>query len=120
IEKTTKMMVQKGFRRLPIVQDGILTGIITSSDIMKYMGSGEAFKKIVTGDIKDVMEQPIKTLIKRPLVSTEPEVELGQAAKIMVENDVGSLPIMDGGSLIGILTERDFLRALAEHRGIIS
>jgi len=120
IEKTTKMMVQKGFRRLPIVQDGVLTGIITSSDIMKYMGSGEAFKKIVTGDVKDVMEQPIKTLIKRALVSTEPQVELGQAARIMVENDVGSLPIMDGGSLIGILTERDFLRALAEHRGIIS
>lgn len=118
IEKTTKMIVQKGFRRLPIVQDGVLTGIITASDIMKYMGSGEAFRKIVTGDILDVMEQPIKTLIKRSLLITEPKTSLEEAAKVMVENDIGSLPVMQNGSLAGILTERDFLRALAEMRGI--
>lgn len=41
IEKISRMIVQKGFRRLPIIQDGVLTGIITASDIMKYMASGE-------------------------------------------------------------------------------
>ncbi|OPX77008.1 MAG: Inosine-5'-monophosphate dehydrogenase [Methanosaeta sp. PtaB.Bin039] len=118
IEKTTKMIVQKGFRRLPIIQDGILIGIITASDIMKYMGSGEAFKKIITGDVRDVMEQPIKTLVRKALITTEPRMELGEAAQQMVEKDIGSLPVMEGGSMAGIITERDFLRALAEERGI--
>jgi predicted transcriptional regulator len=118
IEKTTKMIVQKGFRRLPLVQDGLLTGIITASDIMKYLGSGDAFKKIITGDIRDVMSQPIKTLVKRPLITTEQSTELSEAARIMVDKDIGSLLVMEGSSLEGILTERDFIRALAEHRGI--
>ncbi|MBC7080148.1 MAG: CBS domain-containing protein [Methanothrix sp.] len=118
IEKTSRMIVQKGFRRLPIIQDGILTGIITASDIMKYMASGEAFSKIITGDIREVMEQPIKSLIKRSLIMTDPRTRLKDAANLMVEKDVGSLPVMEGGSMVGIITERDFLRALAEHRGV--
>ncbi len=118
IEKISRMIVQKGFRRLPIIQDGVLTGIITASDIMKYMASGEAFSKIITGDIKDVMELPIKSLIKRTLVMTDPKTKLRDAANLMVDKDVGSLPVMEEGSMVGIITERDFLIALAEHRGV--
>jgi CBS domain-containing protein len=120
IEKMTRMIIQKGFRRLPVVQEGILIGIITASDIMRYMGSGEAFTKVVTGDIKEVMNQPIKALIKRDMVSTDMSADLGEAAQKMVENDIGSLPVMERGALAGILTERDFVRALAENKGILS
>jgi CBS domain-containing protein len=117
IRDATKMIVQRGFRRLPVVQDGVLTGVITAFDIMRYLGSGAAFKKVVTGDIHEVMEQPIKILIEKELVCIGPEKDLGEAAEIMVDRDVGSLPVIDKGSLVGILTERDFIRALAEHRG---
>jgi len=119
IEKMTRMIIQMGFRRMPVVQDGVLIGLVTASDIMKYMGSGEAFEKVVTGDISEVMAQPIKTLIKRDLVSTERNVDLGAAARKMVDNDIGCLPVMDKGALAGILTERDFVRALAENKGIL-
>jgi CBS domain-containing protein len=119
IEKMTRMIIQMGFRRMPVVQDGVLIGLVTASDIMKYMGSGEAFEKVVTGDISEVMAQPIKTLIKRDLVSTEKKVDLGAAARKMVDNGIGCLPVMDKGALAGILTERDFVRALAENKGIL-
>lgn len=120
IEKMTRMIIQKGFRRMPVVQDGVLMGMVTASDIMKYMGSGEAFEKVVTGDIGDVMKQPIKIMIKRSLISTEKKADLGSAARKMADNNIGSLPVMDKGSLAGILTERDYVRALAENRGILS
>jgi CBS domain-containing protein len=119
IEKMTRMIIQKGFRRMPVVQNGVLIGLVTASDIMKYMGSGEAFEKVVTGDISEVMAQPIKALIKRDLVSTERKVDLGAAARKMVDNRIGCLPVMDKGALVGILTERDFVRALAENKGIL-
>jgi CBS domain-containing protein len=119
IEKMTRMIIQKGFRRMPVIQDGVLIGLVTASDIMKYMGSGEAFEKVVTGDISEVMAQPIKSLIKRDLVVVEPMADLGAAAKKMVDNGIGCLTVMDQGSLAGILTERDFVRALAENRGIL-
>ena len=119
IEKMTRMIIQKGFRRMPVVQDGVLMGMVTASDIMKYLGGGEAFQKVITGDITEVMNQPIKSLIKRSLLSTERKADLGQAARKMMDNDIGSLPVMDRGSLAGILTERDYVRALAENRGIL-
>lgn len=119
IEKMTRMIIQKGFRRMPVVQDGVLMGMVTASDIMKYLGSGEAFEKVVTGDIGEVMNQPIKILIKRSLLTTEKKVDLGQAARKMLDSDIGSLPVMDKGSLAGILTERDYVRALAENRGLL-
>jgi CBS domain-containing protein len=119
IEKMTRMIIQKGFRRMPVIQDGVLIGLVTASDIMKYMGSGEAFEKVVTGDISEVMAQPIKSLIKRDMVVVEPKADLGAAAKKMVDNGIGCLTVMDQGSLAGILTERDFVRALAENRGIL-
>jgi len=119
IEKMTRMIIQKGFRRMPVVQDGILMGMVTASDIMRYLGNGDAFEKVVTGDIGEVMNQPIKSLIKRSLMVTEKKADLGAAAKRMMDNDIGSLPVMDRGSLAGILTERDFVRALAENRGIL-
>src|SRR5512136_384345 len=83
IEKMTRMIIQKGFRRTPVVQDGVLIGLVTASDIMKYMGSGEAFRKVVTGDITEVMALPIKSLIKRDMVAIEPKADLGAAAKKM-------------------------------------
>ena len=119
IEKMTRMIIQKGFRRTPVVQDGVLIGLVTASDIMKYMGSGEAFQKVVTGDITEVMALPIKSLIKRDMVAIEPKADLGAAAKKMADNGIGCLTVMDQGSLSGILTERDFVRALAENRGIL-
>lgn len=119
IEKMTRMIIQKGFRRMPVVQDGVLMGMVTASDIMKYLGGGEAFQKVITGDVTEVMKLPIKSLIKRSLLATERKADLGQAARKMMDNDIGSLPVMDRGSLAGILTERDYIRALAENRGIL-
>jgi CBS domain-containing protein len=119
IEKMTRMIIQKGFRRMPVVQEGVLMGMVTASDIMKYLGGGDAFQKVITGDIAEVMNQPIKSLIKRSLLATEKKADLGQAARKMMDNDIGSLPVMDRGSLAGILTERDYVRALAENRGIL-
>jgi CBS domain-containing protein len=119
IEKMTRMIIQKGFRRMPVVQNGVITGIVTASDIMRYLGSGEAFEKVVTGDIREVMEQPIKILVKRDMVFIDETADLEAAGRKMIENDIGSLPVMESGSLAGILTERDFVRALAENRGIL-
>lgn len=122
IEKTTRMMVQQGgFRKLPVVQDSILIGMVTASDIMRYLGTGEAFGKVVTGDIREVMSQPIKILVRKDLVSTEKEADIGEAADMMMKKGVGALPVMENGSLVGIITKRDFIRSFAEEkRGVIS
>ncbi len=51
----------------------------------------------------------IRELMKRPFV-IEKNVSLAEAAKVMSEKNIGSLLLMDGGKIKGILTERDLLR----------
>lgn len=112
IEEAAKIMVKKGFRRLPIVKDGILIGIVTASNIMNFLGNGKAFEKLVTGNFHEALNEPITSLINKDVVWAPPEMDLGDAARLMIEKKVGSLPVIDNDILCGIITERDFLRAV--------
>ncbi len=114
VGNATKYMINNGFRRLPVVKDNVLIGIITASDIMRFLGSGDIFDKLVTGNAKEVFEVPIRTLIRRDVISTKSDVDLGEAASLVLEKNVGSLPVIEEGELKGIITERDFVRAISE------
>lgn len=114
IGAAAKSMINHGFRRLPVLRDDVLIGIITATDIMRFVGSGEMFEKLVTGNAREVFQVPVSTLIKRDLISTESNVDLGEAANIMLDKNVSSLPVLEEGELRGIITERDFARAMAE------
>lgn len=109
-----KSMINNGFRRLPVIRDNVLIGIITASDIMRFLGSGEMFERLVTGNAREVFEVPISTLIRRDVIFTKSDVDLGVAASVMLDKNVGSLPVLEDGELKGIITERDFVRAMVD------
>ncbi len=114
IGEATRTMIEKGFRRIPIVKEDVLLGIVTASDIMRYLGSGEIFQKLMTGDVSDAFKVPVKSLILRDIIWTNSGIDIGEAAALMLKNKVGALPIIDDGELCGILTERDIIKALAD------
>ncbi|HIH86829.1 MAG TPA: CBS domain-containing protein [Methanosarcinales archaeon] len=114
VGEATRTMIEKGFRRIPIVKENILLGIITASDIMRYLGSGEIFQKLITGDVSDAFQVPLRSLILRDIVWTNSGIDIGEAAALMLKNKVGALPIIDDGELCGILTERDIIKALVD------
>jgi CBS domain-containing protein len=51
--------------------------------------------------------------MSRDLLSIEPDQRLAEAAKRMASRGVGAVVVLDGGNLVGILTERDLLKAVA-------
>ena len=114
VGEATRTMIEKGFRRIPIVKENILLGIITASDIMRYLGSGEIFQKLLTGDVSDAFLVPLKSLILRDIIWTNSGIDIGEAAALMLKNKVGALPIIDDGELCGIITERDIIKALVD------
>ncbi|MDO9098158.1 MAG: CBS domain-containing protein [Candidatus Methanoperedens sp.] len=109
-----KSMINNGFRRLPVIRDNVLIGIITASDIMRFLGSGEMFERLVTGNAREVFEVPVSALIRRDVIFTKSDVDLGVAASVMLDKNVGSLPVLEDGELKGIITERDFVRAMVD------
>jgi CBS domain-containing protein len=116
IDAAARTMISSGFRRLPVVADSYVCGIITATDIMRYLGKGEAFKKLVTGNVNEAFSAPISGIMKTGIVTTGPEQDLSEAARAMRQNKIGSLPVISGHGLVGIITERDILMATRRTR----
>jgi CBS domain-containing protein len=105
-------MATQGFRRLPIISDGKVMGIITTMDIMRFFGSGDVFKHLRSGTIIQVLNTLALDIATKPVASTVPEADVGQAAQTMHEKDIGALPVIKTGKLVGIITERDFFKLI--------
>ncbi len=114
ISTVARDMTQYRFRRLPVVSDDVLYGIVTATDIMKYLGSREVFSQLTTGDIAEVMGLPVRTLISGELFTTSPMQSISLAARDMLTRNVGALPVIEGSRLIGLVTEFDLVRAFAK------
>jgi CBS domain-containing protein len=112
IFEAEKTMALQGFRRLPIVSDGKVIAIITAMDIIRFFGSGEVFRHLRSGTIIQVLNTPALEIASKTVTSVEPDADVGQAAKIMREKDIGALPVVRNGKLIGIVTERDFFKII--------
>jgi CBS domain-containing protein len=107
-------MIQYRFRRLPVVSDDVLYGMITATDIMKYLGSREVFSRLTSGNVADVMGLPVRTLIGGDLFTTTPMQSINLAAREMLTRNIGALPVIEGSRLIGLVTEFDLVRAFAK------
>lgn len=107
-----KTMATRGFRRLPIVSDGKVLGIITTMDIIRFFGSGEVFKHLRSDTIIQVLNTLALEIATKSVSTIEPEADVGQAAKIMHEKDIGAVPVVKSGKLVGIITERDFFKLI--------
>jgi len=113
IGKVTKDMTTHRFRRLPVVSDGVLFGIVTATDIMKYLGTGKVFDQLVTGDVAEVMGLPVRNLVSGKLFTISPEKSIHDAARMLLDKGVGALPVIESDRLIGLVTEFDLVRVLS-------
>lgn len=112
IFEAERSMVTQGFRRLPIISDGKVVGIITSMDIIRFFGSGKVFDYLRSGTIIQVLNTPALDIATKQVSTIEPSADVGKAAKIMHEKDVGAVPVVKDGKLVGIITERDFFKVI--------
>jgi len=116
------VMVERSVRHLPVVDDdGRLIGMLTDRDIRsaviapalaerlpaRWRGRANALQRCGEAlRVRDAMTWDC--------VTTRPDASLAQAAARMLDGRFGCLPVVDDGCLVGMLTERDVLRALAE------
>jgi CBS domain-containing protein len=117
LQKTTifeaeKTMITQGFRRLPIVSEDHVVGIITAMDIIRFFGSGEVFKHLQSGTLTQVLNTPATEIAAKDVATITPDADVGQAAKIMREKNLGALPVVLNEKLVGIITERDFFKII--------
>jgi len=113
IATVTRDMTKHRFRRLPVVSEDVLYGIVTATDIMRYLGSREVFSKMVTGNVAEVTGLPVRNLIAGELFTTSPEKTINEVAQEMLKKNIGALPVIEDSRLVGLVTEFDLVRAFS-------
>jgi CBS domain-containing protein len=115
IIEAEREMVEKSFRRLPLISEGRLVGIITAMDIVRFFGSGEVFQHLRSGTILQVLQTPALEIGTRKLITASQDADVAEAARIMKERNVGALLVVDSEKLVGMLTERDFFKLTSQY-----
>lgn len=108
------LMVGHKIRRLPVMEAGKLVGIVTFSDL--YQPNLSNIPGLLAGiDIvrlnMNLSQLPIHQLMTKDPKTIAPNAPLIDAARLMLDHEISALPVLDGDTLIGIITECDIFRA---------
>jgi CBS domain-containing protein len=113
IFEAERTMVERGFRRLPVVADGKIIGLATARGVLKFFASGQVFQHLRSGTMAQVLQTSILEIATKEVDRVRQDMDVGEAARIMREKDVGSVLVEENEKLVGIVTERDFFKLIA-------
>ncbi|RLC66408.1 MAG: hypothetical protein DRI48_04700 [Chloroflexi bacterium] len=95
------------FRRLPVVDaEGKLVGIVTRNDLEVFLSKAES-----PGILK--RQHHVAQVMHTQVITVSPDCPLEEAASLMVQNKIGSLPVIEDEQLVGIITETDIFTQFA-------
>ena len=110
IGEADQLLHTRGFRHLPVVEEGRLVGVLTDRDI-RFATSNLCAAPRSAGD-------SVRLAMSHPPLTADPLDPVEDAARIMREHKIGCLPVLDGSELVGILTGMDLLDALIMLTGV--
>ncbi len=112
LKDTSRLMIKNSIRRVPMVSDDELVGVITTFDIIDYFASSKILDKMKSTNAEDALSIKISEITKKEPVTISPDEDLGKAVELMKKNNNGFLPVTEDKQLVGVVTERDILMKL--------
>jgi CBS domain-containing protein len=109
-----RLMGVKRIRSLPVMEGDQLVGIVTRTDLMSSDPS-----RLTSSEDKDlslkILTQPVEKIMSNPVITISPDAVLTEAAQLMLDNKLHSLPVVDENKkLVGIITESDLFLMIVQ------
>lgn len=112
VVEARRTMLEHRIRHLLVTDNGRLAGIVTDRDIRLNMPSPAT--SLSVWEINYLLARmTVGSVMTKSVITVDPNRNVVEAARIMLDHKIGALPVVDGGTIIGIMTETDIMRAFA-------
>lgn len=122
VKDAATLLATHGFSALPVVdQDDQLVGVVTEQDVMRDRILPDPRRRVWHPD-EQAPEPPVsvgEVMSPAPLTAA-PHTDAAELTRMMVERRLRSVPVVDEGRLVGIITRRDLVRTLARDDVVIA
>ncbi|MDF1515411.1 MAG: CBS and ACT domain-containing protein [Anaerolineae bacterium] len=117
VSEALSTMRQNNVRRMPVLdKKERLVGIISEKDLL-YASPSPATSLNVYEIGYLLSKLKIKEIMTKKVITVTKDAPIEEAARIMVDNSVSGLPVMEGDKVVGIITETDIFKVMLEMMG---
>ena len=110
------LMRSSGFRHVPVVNGDKLVGVLSDRDVQRAAPS--IFGKMTPEEYNRIFETtPLAKVMAKEPVTVTPATPVTEVVKMMYERKFGSVPVVEGEKLVGIVTTTDLLGLLSKLLG---
>jgi acetoin utilization protein AcuB len=112
VVEARRTMLEHRIRHLLVTDGGRLAGIVTDRDIRLNMPSPAT--SLSVWEINYLLARmTVGSVMTKGVITVDPNRNAVEAARIMLDHKIGALPVVEGGTITGIMTETDIMRAFA-------
>jgi acetoin utilization protein AcuB len=112
VSDARRLMADHRIRHLLVTDGRRLAGIVTDRDIRLNMPSPAT--SLSVWEINYLVARlSVESIMTASVITVDPRRDVVGAARIMLDHKIGALPVVDAGTIVGIVTETDMLRAFA-------
>jgi acetoin utilization protein AcuB len=117
IHEALNLMKREQIRHIPVVQDGRLVGIVANEDLV-YASPSPATSLSVWEINYLVGKITVKDVMTKEVLTVTEDTPIEEAARLMAEYKIGSMPVMRASEIVGIITETDLFKIFPELMGV--
>ncbi|HEC33889.1 MAG TPA: CBS domain-containing protein [Chloroflexi bacterium] len=117
LKEALDLIRSKPFRHLPVLdEESKLVGVVTEKSLV-YASPTPATTLSVFEVDYILSRTKVEQIIQGPVIAVGPGLPIEEAARVMVDNRIGCLPVVEDGKLIGIISDTDIFRVFVEGLG---
>ena len=117
IMEALDLMRREQIRRAPVMKNGKMIGIVSEKDLLDASPSDAT--SLSVWEISYLLSRvPVSDVMTKEVFTLEENTPIEEAARFMVDNKIGGLPVMRGDTVIGLITETDLFKCFLELMGV--